>query len=151
MVSRIRSASAGLSSTKSTCTRSRKRSFDIVSCFAVGGDLFGSGRRANEGIGRTKREENGGAFAEAGFEPDRPAVTFDDLLGDCESDSIAFVRLAIVEPLKHLKQPIDETLLDANPIVADREAPELSASLGAYPYEWSAVRPKFEPVANEVL
>src|SRR6185436_13899888 len=83
--------------------------------------------------GRTfQGEVEGRAAAQAGLDPDAPAVSLDDLLADRQPDAVPRVLVPGVQPLEDDEQPVEEGGIDPDAVVADADPPLLFDALGRH-------------------
>src|SRR6202034_3464302 len=113
--------SPGSSSTSSTSTSSRPpRS-------AMSGGLLIFVRYRQ---GETER----GSGAGRGFQPDPATVILNDLPAHSSSDTSAGIAGAVMQSLEDHEDPVGVLGLDSDPVVADREFPELILAADRHNY-----------------
>src|SRR5580765_7205897 len=78
-------------------------------------------------------------------------MAFHDLLGDGQPDAVAFVSLAIMQPLEHLKDPFGICAFDADAVVLDAKLPPPRGRSGIDAYDRFTLSAEFERVADQIL
>ncbi len=78
-------------------------------------------------------------------------MALNNLLAHCQADPGAVVFVPLVEALEDLEDLVAVAVLDADPVVADREAPLPLSRFGLHLHPGRAVAAEFDRVGNQVL
>src|SRR5208283_1042016 len=96
-------------------------------------------------------KEKSRALARLRFDPNAPAVAFDDLFADGQPNAGAGILLAGVQALENLENPLGILRLDADAVVAHGKEPAAGLLLDTDVDFRRALAAELESVADQVL